>query len=81
MIIEKVPQYRQQTKIKLALDRLHYDILCRYILQPISMVRMEQLTNVNYLVNLIDPSTYENDPEKSKRMRFQKDGQLTALIL
>ena len=70
MVIEKVPQYRQQTKIKLSLDRLHYDILCRYILQPISMVRMEQLTNVNYLVNLIDPTTYENDPEKSKRMRF-----------
>ena len=74
MIIEKVQPYRQQTRIKLALDRLHYDILCRYILQPISLVRMEQLTNVNYLVQLIDPSTYENDPEKIKRMRFITKG-------
>lgn len=70
MVIEKVPQYRQQTSIKLVLDRLHYDILCRYILQPNSMVRMEQLSNLNYLVKMIDPSTYENDPDKSKRMRF-----------
>lgn len=70
MVIEKVSKYRKETKIKLVLDRLHYDILCRYILQPVSMVHMEQLTNVLYLVKSIDPSTYENDPEKSKRMRF-----------
>ena len=74
MVIEKVPQYRQQTSIKLALDRLHFDILCRYILQPISLVHMEQLTNVNYLINILDPTTYENDPEKVKRVRFIKKG-------
>ena len=74
MIIDKVPAYKQQKQIKLALDRLHYDILCRYILQPITMVRMEQLTNVSYLMSIIDPSTYENDPEKTKRVRFIMKG-------
>ena len=71
MIIDKVPTFKQeQETINLTLDRLHFDILCRYILQPITMVRMEQLTNVQYLIQLINPVTYENDPEKVKRVKF-----------
>lgn len=72
MVIEKAPNYRgnQQNYIKLVLDRLHLDILCRYVLQPSTLVRMEQLTNVHKLISILDPSTYENDPDKVKRIRF-----------
>lgn len=72
MVIEKTPVYNSPHKdmIKLSLDRMHYDILCRYVLQPSSLVRMEQLSNLYKLMNMIDPSTYQNDPEKEKRVRF-----------
>ena len=47
-----------------------YDILCRYILQNSSMLRMEHIVNLRKLINIIDYSTYENDPEKVKRVNF-----------
>lgn len=60
----------ENKKIKLSLDLMTYDIFCKYILQPSSIVRIEHLVNLRKLMNLINPSTYENDPEKVKRVRF-----------
>lgn len=56
--------------IKLNLDIMMYDILCRYVLQEHAIVRMEHLMNLRKLVAVIDRSTYENDPEKVKRVSF-----------
>lgn len=71
-MVIKTPKYnRQQSKpIKLNLDLMTYDILCRYVLQSSSMLRMEHLVNLRKLVSIIDYSTYENDPEKVKRVNF-----------
>ena len=70
MVIDKVPMRNNVEPIKLQLDIITYDIYCRYVLQPSSMIRMEQLVNLRNMMNSIDPSTYENDPEKMKRVRF-----------
>ena len=70
MVIEKVPIRQDSQLMKLQLDLMTYDIYCRYVLQPSTMIRMEQLVNLRNMMNAIDPSTYENDPEKIKRIRF-----------
>ena len=70
MVIDKVPIRKNSEPIKLQLDIITYDIYCRYVLQPSSMIRMEQLVNLRNMMNSIDPSTYENDTEKMKRVRF-----------
>ena len=61
---------RNQLPIKLNLDINTYTIMCRYILQPHSIMRMEHLVNLRKLMSIIDYSTYENDPEKVKRVNF-----------
>lgn len=71
MVIEKVHMRSNSSEpIKLQLDLMTYDIYCRYVLQPSTMIRMEQLVSLRNLLNSIDPSTYENDTEKMKRVRF-----------
>lgn len=45
-------------------------IFCKYILQDARMIRMEHLVNLRRLFNMIDKSTYENDPDKIKRINF-----------
>lgn len=52
------------------LDLSTLDILCRYILQSHTFVRMEHLVNLRNLILSIDPKTYENDQEKYKRFSF-----------
>lgn len=56
--------------IKLVLDITTLDILCRYLLSDSSILRMNHLVNLRKLINIIDRTTYENDPEKKKRMDF-----------
>jgi replicative DNA helicase len=70
MVINKAPMFNTQERIKVQFDLITYDIFCRYVLQPTSFVRMEHLVNMRNLIKIIDPSTYENDPEKLKRIRF-----------
>ena len=76
MVINKFGGYKNEaTKpIKLNLDLMTYDILCKYILQSGSFVRMEHLVNLRKLISIIDYSTYENDPEKVKRVNFIRKG-------
>ena len=57
--------------IKLNLNLLIYDVLSRYILQSVNFVKMEHLVNLRKLITVIDPSTYENDTEKIKRVKFK----------
>lgn len=61
---------KSNDKIKLNLDIRTYDLLCRYILQPKNVVRLEHVMNLRKLLYIIDKSTYENDPEKIKRFNF-----------
>lgn len=72
MVIKQLRYNKQQDlkPIKLNLDLMTFDILCRYTLQSNSIVRMEHLVNLRKLISIIDYSTYENDPEKVKRVNF-----------
>lgn len=55
---------------KINIDLTTLNILCRYILQDPRLIRMEHLVNIRRLLNLVDPSMYENDQEKVKRINF-----------
>lgn len=55
---------------KITLDLPTLNILCRYILQDTRVLRMEHLVNMRRLLSIVDRSTYENDPEKTKRINF-----------
>lgn len=74
MIVNKMPNYKKSNNtlkpIKINLDIMTFTILCRYVLQSDSFVKMEHLLNLRRLINIIDYSTYENDPEKVKRVKF-----------
>ena len=61
---------RKPELIKLNLDLRTYDILCRYMLQSVHLIRIEHIVNLRKLLSVLDPSTYENDPEKMKRINF-----------
>lgn len=60
--------------INFKLDLMMYDILCRYVLQSPKMVRMEHLVNLKNLISIINPNTYENDPDIIKRINFITKG-------
>lgn len=60
----------KQATIKLNLDIRTLDLLVRYILQPQCYIKMEHLINLRKLVSSLDRSTYENDPDKVKRIDF-----------
>ena len=73
MVVNKV-NYKSKNKddgpIKFELDIMSLDVLCKYVLQSPSLLRMEHLVNLRKMVNMVHPSIYENDPEKVKRMEF-----------
>lgn len=72
MEIKKNVSYKNknQSPIKLQLDIMTLDVLCKYALQPDTMVRMEHLVNLNNMISSLDPTTYQNDPEKLRRIQF-----------
>lgn len=75
MVINPQANYNSRSNntsnyIKFKLDLMTYDNLCRYVLQSGKMVRMEHLINLRNLIYLIDPSTYENDPDIVRRINF-----------
>lgn len=63
-------RHNKEKPIKLNIDLMTLDIYCRYVLQNTNFVKMEHLINLRKLMYIIDPSVYENDPEKVKRVNF-----------
>lgn len=78
MVIQKQPQKaksrRQDTKVKMNIDLRTFNILCRYVLTVSSYLRISHLINLSKLIYSLDPSTYENDPDKFKRVKFITKG-------
>lgn len=71
MLINKNTSYGNISKSNLInqqIDLMTFDILCKYVLQP--NIRMEYLGLVKKLLEVLDPTVYENDPEKLKRVKF-----------
>ena len=67
--INRRNKYNTQ-KAKITLDINTLNIFCRYLLQDSRVIRMEHLVNMRRLINIIDRSTYENDPDKVERYNF-----------
>lgn len=55
---------------RINIDLPTLNILCRYVLQDPRLIRMEHLVHVKRMLNMMDPASYENDPEKTKRVNF-----------
>ena len=60
----------KQIKVKINLDEKAYSILCKYVLQDSSIVRMEHLVNLRKILTIIDRASYQNNPEIVKRVYF-----------
>ncbi len=63
-------QWNNQNKYNINIDIQTLNVLCRYVLQDTRIIRMEHLVNIRKLLNLVDPGTYENDPDKIRRIDF-----------
>lgn len=74
MIIKRAKEQdrRQTTRVKMTLDLRTFDILCRYVLSSSSYLRITHLVNLQKLIYSLVPDTYQNDPEKLKRVKFIK---------
>ena len=56
------------------------DIMCKSLVTDNQAIRRGQLINMRNLINLLNPETYINDPEKVKRINFIKKGIEARLI-
>ena len=63
-------RYSSKSTHRITLELNTYNILCRYILQDPRLIRMEHLVNLRKLLDIIDRSTYENNPDIIKRVDF-----------
>lgn len=73
MIVNSLMGYnnkRSKNLIKINLDLNTLTCLCLYIIQSTAFVKLEHLVNLRSLMNIIDPGTYENDPDKLQRVNF-----------
>lgn len=69
-----IKQNNEQEYSNKSLDNHTLDIICKFVLSDNSMIKRCHLVNLNNLINIINPKTYNNDPEKDKRVSFIKKG-------
>ena len=68
-------RYNNSVKsVKMVMDVSTFNILCRYVISSSSYIRINQLVNLGKLIDALEPSTYNNDPEKIKRIAFIQRG-------
>ena len=60
--------------VKMVMDLSTFNILCRYVISSSSYIRINQLVNLGKLIDALEPSTYNTDPDKIKRIGFIKRG-------
>lgn len=56
--------------IKLMLDIDTLDIMCRYAISTSALLKTNHINNLRKLINGLDRSIYENEPNKIKRLDF-----------
>lgn len=56
--------------IKLMLDIDTLDIMCRYAISTSALLKTNHINNLRKLINGLDRSIYENEPDKIKRLDF-----------
>ena len=74
MVIQRSRESRRtrtNTKnINMTIDIMTFNILSRYVISTSSYLRITHLINLRKLIEGLDQRTYENDPDKIKRIRF-----------
>ena len=66
-------------KIPVVFDLIMLDCFCRYVLTDSRNIRKKHLINLSNLIEILDLTNYENDPEKMKRIYFIKAALKTKL--
>ena len=64
---------KSNKRLDINLDLRTLDIMCKALVTDNQTVRRGQLINLRNLIFLLNPTTYENDLEKSKRISFIND--------
>ena len=57
-------------KIPLTFDIRVLNLFCSFVISENKYIRKHHLMNLRKVIELIDPSTYENDIDKVNRIRF-----------
>ena len=65
---------KKSNNINMVLDLRTLDILSSYVISTSSYIRLSQLLNLRKFIFALNPSTYESDPDKLKRVTFIKKG-------
>lgn len=63
-----------KTKITTNIDIRTLDIICKCIVSNNTIIKRGHIVNIKNLMDLLDPSVYKNDPDKSKRVDFINKG-------
>lgn len=63
-------RHQSSPKIKMVIDLRTLDILCRYIMSTSAYVRVNNISNLGKLIRNLDPDTYQQDGEKTARIKF-----------
>lgn len=71
---------KSNKQLDVNLDLHTLDIMCKCLVSDNKNIRRGQLYNLRNLIYLINPSNYENDFEKSKRISFIKKGIEARLV-
>ena len=63
-----------KSKITTNIDIRTLDIICKCIVSNNTIIKRGHIVNIKNLMELLDPSVYKNDPDKSKRVDFINKG-------
>jgi len=77
MIIDKEHvsfKKKKANNINMVLDLRTLNILSSYVISTSSYIRLSQLLNLKKFIYALNPSTYDTDPDKLKRIIFIKKG-------
>jgi hypothetical protein len=58
------------TKNTMNISIYNLDILCKYIITDPAFIKISNVSLLNNMINELDPSVYEKDAEKTKRINF-----------
>ena len=68
--INRAKNDRENSRIPLTFDIRVLNLFCQFVLSENRFIRKHHLMNMRKVINIIDPSTYENDIDKVNRIRF-----------
>lgn len=67
--------------IDLGIDKQILTIFCKMVISTNRMIRRSHLINIENFINLLNPTIYVNDPDKSKMISFIRKGIEAKLAL